>query len=130
MLALGNAVTQQTETQLHNAAVTATANSTGVDISGMEGIIALSVRIPLVSGTAPTLSINVETSDALASGYAVATKVDGTSAAFTQFTAAGAQRMLLDTNALKKYVRLAFTAGGTTPSFATAAFVVGVNKVI
>lgn len=130
MCAISQAVAQQTETALHNAAVTATANSTGVDISAFEGLIALNVRIPLVSGTSPTLDITVQTSDALASGYASAVKNDNTTATLTQFTAAGAQRIILDTAALKKYVRLAFTAGGTTPSFATSAYIVGVNRVV
>lgn len=130
-ISIHNAVTQQTETTIHNASVTSTSNSTGVDITSYEGLIALSVRVPVVSGTSPTLDITVETSDLVGSGYATAVKVDGTNAVLTQLTAAGTRRIILDTNALKKFVRLAMTIGGTsTPTFNVAAFVVGVTKTV
>lgn len=124
------AVALQQTISLHNAAVTATANSTGQDITNFDGLIEVSHSGALVSGTTPTLDVTVQTSDVVGSGYVTAVKVDGTNAVFSQKTAAFAlEKMVLDTAALKKFIRLAFVVSGTTPSFAYNANVRGSNKV-
>jgi hypothetical protein len=129
-LALHNALLLLASASMHNAAVTATTNSVGVDISAMEGIVEVGVAVPLVSGTTPTLDITIQTSDVLGSGYVTAVKTDGTNAVFAQMTVAAAlQKVLLDSNSLKKFVRLSFVVSGTTPSFALNANVRGANKV-
>lgn len=125
------AVVFQSAASLHNAAVTSTSNSLGVDITDYTGIVEVAVAIPVASGTTPTLDIVLQSSATSGGTYAAAVKTDGTSAAFTQKTAATTvERILVDTASLNKFVRLAFTAGGTSPSFAVSAVLRGVKKIV
>jgi len=124
-----NVMTQVIETTIQNASITVTANSTGLDITDFEGIIAVSVRVANVTGT-PTDDITVKTSATLGGTYVAVNKTDGTNAAFTQFTAAGAQRILLDCNAMNKFIRLEHVVAGGTPVLNLTGFVSGVKKVV
>lgn len=129
--ALEKAAVFQSVNSLHNAAVTSTSNSLGVDITDYTGIVEVSITASVVTGTNPTLDVTVQSSDASGSGYASVNKTDGTTASFTQMTAATTiQRVYIDTAASKRFVRLAFTAGGTTPSFAVNANLRGVKKIV
>jgi hypothetical protein len=132
MNSLERAVNYQQTASMHNAAVTATSNSTGVDITDYDGLVEVSFAIPVLTGTPTSFDVAVQTSDVLGSGYVAATKVDGTTAAVTGITAATVlQKLVLDTAALKKYVRLAFTmTGGTSPSAAVNANLRGMKKVL
>jgi len=127
-VALNNAVTQMVETTIQNASLTTTANSTGLDISAYEGIIAVSLRVASITGT-PTLDTTVKSSLTSGGSYATCPKVDGTNAVFTQFTAAGSQRILIDTNAINGFIRLEHTVAGGSPVLNVTAFVTGVLKV-
>ena len=86
--------------------------STGVDITDYEGLIGVDMTACTVTGTPTTATLTIETSDTLGSGYTAV----GTAATVT--AGAGARnRQILDTNALKRYLRvtLAFV-GGTAPT--------------
>lgn len=72
--------------------------------------LALVLAITAATGTTPTLDVTVQTSRDGSTWYTAGT--------FTQATATGTQRK---TFALDRYVRLAWTIGGTTPSFTFSA---------
>lgn len=129
MIALQNAITQMAETTIQNASLTVTANSTGLDVSDYEGVIAVSLRVASITGT-PTLDTAVKHSATSGGSYAQAVKTDGTNAIFTQFAAAGGQRILIDTNGILGFLRLEHTVGGGSPVLNVTAFVTGVKKVI
>lgn len=102
------------------AAVTATANTTGVAVGdGMLDDAIVIINIGAVSGTTPTLDIAVQTSDAVGGTYT-------TVGSFAQKAAADANtvcaiQLNLDGpnsgDEEQKFVRLAQTVAGTTPSF-------------
>lgn len=128
MVAIANAPATQEHTLLELGTRTTTANSTGIDITDYEGLIEIKIGFAVVSGTTPSDTVTVETSDVLGSGYAAATKPDASAAAFTAQTATGIQRMVLDCNGLKRYIRLAHVISGTTPSFGFVATITGCKK--
>ena len=113
-------MSQQTAHE-HNKAVqsvrpkdhTATVNGVGVNRLGFrEALIKLSIGA--VSGTTPTLDAKVQESDD------DSTYVDITGAVFTQKVAADANKIFVGRiwlEARKKFVRVVYTIGGTTPSF-------------
>lgn len=94
---------------------TASASSTGVDISNYEGTIEVTLMAGAkTAGTDPTLDVKVQECDT--SG---GTPTDVTGGAFTQVTTtASTQTIKLDKTKLKKYLFLTWTIGGTnTPTF-------------
>jgi len=98
---------------------TATATGTGFDLEGSNGaegeaIIILSSDAAS-AGTDPTLDVKLQESDVEGSGY---TDISG--ATFTQVTDAEAssQKISINTNDVKRYLRAIGTLGGTnTPTF-------------
>lgn len=107
------------------ASVAATGNGTGVDLLGYEGEILVTLDCANVDGTNPTMDVTLEHSDVLGSGYAA---ISG--AAFTQVTTvASAQKMSLNKNELKRYLRAVKTLGGTmSPHFYVSVKAVGMKK--
>lgn len=102
---------------LHTAAVTATANSTAIDVEGGK-FAEVMVQFTAVSGTSPTLDTVIQASpDGGTTYYGIGnfpqfnTADDDTSTARPVWVPSPT-----GTNRTTK-VRLAFTAGGTTPSF-------------
>lgn len=96
-------------TLLANAAArAATATGTGVDISACRGSIAV-VLDAAAASAGDTLDVTLEHSDSLGSGY---TAVAG--GAFTQVTSAAAsqQKIALNADELKKYLRAVATIAG------------------
>jgi hypothetical protein len=100
---------------------TASANGTGFDLEGSNGaegeaIIILSSDAAS-AGTNPTLDVKLQESDASGSGY---TDISG--ATFTQVTdAASSQKISINTNDVKRYLRAVGTIGGTSsPAFTYA----------
>lgn len=92
-----------------------TVNGTGVDLApyinsgGRQMKAVLSAEA--VSGTTPTLDVKIQESDSLGSGY---TDISG--AAFTQLTTSdGLEEIHFRTN--KRYVRMSYTTGGTSPVY-------------
>lgn len=110
------------------AAVTASANATGVSIVDYAGEIAIVVDISApVAGSSPTMDIKIQESDESGANY---TDVSG--AAITQVTsAASVQKISLNTDELKKYIRVVKTIGGTSsPQYLVSVKAVGVKKYV
>lgn len=105
-------------TILASAARTATGQSTAFPIGGLSKLAVL-VNVTAVSGTTPSMTVNVEWSDDNVVWY-TADPVD----AFTAVTATGAKVKAFDVKGL--YARLNYVISGTTPSFTfTATAVIG-----
>lgn len=106
------------------AARTATGSATGVDVQAYDGDLVLVLDSAAGTGTTPTLAVTVEHSDALGSGYAAIT-----GAAFTTVTTtASQQKLVISKDEAKRYVRVTYTIGGSTPSFTFSVNAVGVKK--
>jgi hypothetical protein len=108
------------------AARTATGEATGVDLRQYDGDVVLILDSAAAgAGTNPTLDVTVEHSDSLSTDY---TAITG--AAFTQVTdAASRQKLVIDVDGAKRYVRVKYTIGGTSsPSFTFSVTGVGVKK--
>lgn len=111
---------------LHNAVVNADAQSTGVDISAYDGQVMFVLNTLNTAGTNPTLAAKLQHSDVIGSGY-----TDVTGGGFTAAAAvATAQKIALNSDNLKKYVRVDFDIGGTdTPAYSVSANIIGPKKV-
>lgn len=108
------------------AAVAATGNGTGIDISGLDGQAAVILDSAAASaGTNPTLDVKLQESDTVGSGY---TDIPG--AAFSEVTnAASLQKIVINTDERKKYIRAVDTIGGTSsPSFVRSVVLLGLKK--
>jgi hypothetical protein len=108
------------------SARTATGEATGVDLRQYDGDVVLILDSAAAgAGTNPTLDVTVEHSDSLSTDY---TAITG--AAFTQVTdAASRQKLVIDVDGAKRYVRVKYTIGGTSsPSFTFSVTGVGVKK--
>lgn len=103
-------------TILPSAARTATGQSGAFDEGNLDYLNVL-VDVTAVSGTSPTMTVNVEWSHD-GSTWFVADPAD----AFTAITAAGKKVKQFTVKGL--YARLNYTIGGTTPSFTFAAYAV------
>lgn len=106
------------------AAKTATANTTGVAIGdGMLDDAIVILSIGAVTGTSPTMAVAVQTSDA--SGGTYTTVASFASKTDSDANTVSAVQVNLDglnsADDEQKYVRLALTIGGTTPSFTCGA---------
>lgn len=108
---------------------TASANGTGVDLEGSTGAEGEAFVIlfsdAASAGTNPTLDVKLQESDALGSGY---TDISG--ATFTQVTnAASEQKITINTNDTKRYLRAVGTIGGTnSPAFTYAVGLIYAKK--
>lgn len=95
------------------AAVTVTGNVAGVDITSYVGKAMLVLTSSAGVGTAPTLNVKVQESDTLGGTY-----TDIAGAAFAQVTAAAvAQKLVIDVDVSRPFIRVVDTLGGTAPSF-------------
>lgn len=95
------------------AAVTATANGTGVDTQGYDDAVVL-LEVGAVTGTTPSMTVKIQESDDNS------TFADVTGATFTAVTAANNSQILRLTElnvTRKRYVRAVATISGTTPNF-------------
>lgn len=103
------------------AARTSTGNGTGIDLADTGPEFFGILENGTTSGTAPTLDVKFQESD----DNSTFTDISG--AAFTQLTAAGAERILVR-NRTKRYVRAVATIGGTSPSFACMVLILSPKK--
>lgn len=95
------------------AARTATGNATGVDLQQYDGDVVLVLDSAAGTGSSPTLDVKVQSSDTLGGTYA-----DITGAAFTQVTGtASQQKLVISKDEARRFVRVVYTVGGSTPSF-------------
>ena len=108
------------------AAITTTANGTGVDISAFEGDVKFTLDSSAGGGADHTLDVTLEHSDDDVTYTAV------TGGAFTQVTdvagTAGVQVLKINVPDLKRYLRVVSTIAGTTPSFDFGVEFVGIKK--
>lgn len=119
---LGSVVLQNL---LATAARTTTANGTGVDLKDFIGQAALILDSAAGTGTTPTLDLKLQDSDDNSTFADVSPAV-----AFVQVVAgASQQRVGVDCDALRRYVRIVSTIGGTTPSFTYSVNMVGRKQV-
>lgn len=96
-------------TVLASGAVTATGQSTGIDVGGAATLRA-QVQVTAVSGTTPSITVTIQTSHD--NGSTDAWRTAG--AAYTALTAVGNspyQCFVVD-----RYVRVSYVVSGTTPS--------------
>jgi len=106
------------------AARTSTGSATGVDMQARDGDLYLVLDSAAGTGTTPTLAVTVESSDTLGGTY---TAISG--AAFTTVTTTASQQSLvISKDEARRFVRVTYTIGGTTPSFTFSVNAVGVNK--
>lgn len=106
------------------AARTATGSATGVDMQARDGDLYLVLDSAAGTGTTPTLDVTVESSDTLAGTY---TAITG--AAFTRVTTTASQQSLtISKDEARRFIRVTYTIGGTTPSFTFSVSAIGVNK--
>lgn len=95
------------------AAITADGNSTGVDVSKYEGLMALILDSAAGTGTTPTLDVKLQHSDTLGGTY-----TDVAGAAFAQVAGtASRQKIVVNSQDLLPFIRVNRDVGGTTPSF-------------
>jgi hypothetical protein len=96
-------------------ALTASGQSSGVEIdkSGARGVW-VQIIVTAVSGTTPTADFVIQESDDNSTYNDLVT--------FAQMTTTGRASRLVQSK--KKYLRLKYTLGGTTPSFTTTAGIV------
>ena len=122
-----NAFEAATLYALHpTAARTATGQGSAVDIRDVEGDLAVTLDSAAGTGTTPTLDVKLQDSDDGSTGWA-----DVSGATFTQVAGVAAQQKItVDTNAMKRYVRAAYTIGGTTPSFTFSVNGLGRKKTV
>lgn len=106
-----------------SAARTATANGTSVDLQQYSGDVAVVLDSSAGTGTSPTLDVKLQDS-ADNSSFA-----DIAGATFTQVTGtASRQKIVINKDAARRYVRPVATIGGTTPSFTFSVNALAVNK--
>ena len=112
---------------LPTAVVTASANGAAIDLKNYIGITALILDSSAGTGTTPTLDNKIQDSD---DGITFADIVPPV--AFAQVTSGGAsqQRIALNADGARRYVRLVSTVAGTTPSFTYSVNLLGRKQVI
>lgn len=98
---------------LPTAAVTATGNGAAIDVRQLSGIGAVVLDAAAGTGTTPTCAMVIQDSPDGSTGWA---PISG--AAFTGLTTAASQQKIgVNWNACRGWVRAAYTIGGTTPSY-------------
>lgn len=107
-------------------AIAASANGAGVDIKDYVGTLQILLDAgAATAGTLPTLDVKIQDSPDNTNFTDIAGK------AFTQVTTvASRQQLVLDTNAVGRYIRAVSTVGGTaSPSFPISVQGVGIKQV-
>ncbi|MGA0100315.1 MAG: hypothetical protein ACO3LM_12645 [Steroidobacteraceae bacterium] len=105
------------------AARTATGQTSGIDLQTYDGDVVFLLDSAAGTGTSPTLDVTIEDSADNSSFAAI------TGAAFTQVTGtASAQKLVVNKDSARRYVRVKYTIGGTSPSFTFSVNAVGVTK--
>lgn len=99
-------------TVLASGAVTASGNSSGMDVGGA-GTLRCQVQVSAVSGTSPSITVTVQTSHD--NGASDAWRTAGSAfGALTSVSNSPWQCFAVD-----RYVRVSYTVSGTTPSLTT-----------
>lgn len=120
---------QQTIELLPMQSVTGDGNGTGVLVTDYVGSLAVILTCKNTAGTTPTLDIKLQESDDNS------TYTDISGATFTQVTDAGTaaatiEKIVVNVDACKKYIRAVKDIGGTSsPAFMTSCVALGVKQV-
>ncbi len=99
-----------------------------LDLQGYQGKVRITLNIGTVTGTSPTLDIKVQDSADNATFADVSPAV-----AFAQKVSGSANTndsIVVDTRAVRRYIKLYGTVGGTTPSFTVSALAIGQKQTI
>lgn len=107
------------------ADVTATGNGTDIDLQQYSGQIAIIADVKNVAGTLPTMDISVQDSANNSSFAAISPAV-----AFAQVTTvASTQKIVLNKDNIRRYLRIVKTIGGTSsPEYYVSVKVFAVKK--
>ena len=102
----------------------ADANGTGVDVSALEGSGIAILEAANVSGTTPTLDVKLQDCDTIGGTYA-----DIPGAVFAQVTTvAGIQKIAVEIQQARKFIRAVFDVGGTSPVYTAGCYLIGHKK--
>lgn len=105
------------------AARTATGQTSGIDLQQYDGDVVFVLDSAAGTGTSPTMDVTIEDSADNSSFAAI------TGAAFTQVAGtASAQKLVISKDEARRYVRVKYTIGGTSPSFTFSVNGIGVKK--
>ena len=105
------------------AARTATGQTSGIDVRDYDGDLVFILDSAAGGGSSPTLDVTIEDSADNSSFSALS------GAAFTQVTGtASAQTLEVDANGCKRYVRVKYTIGGSSPTFTFSVNAIGLKK--
>lgn len=116
----------QVKNLLPVASVTSTAAGSAIDLKDLSGEIAVLADVSApVAGTNPTLSLKLQECDTSDGSF-----TDVSNGAFTQVTdAASVQKLSLNKDELKRFVKIHKTIGGTSsPEYLVSVKAVGINK--
>lgn len=105
------------------AARTATGQSSAVDLKDYDGEVLWVLDSAAGTGSSPTMDVTIEDSADGSSGWAA---ISG--AAFTQVVSASQQTLGINKDGCKRYVRVKYTLGGSTPSFHFSVNALGLKK--
>lgn len=132
MSAITNSIVNaQAATLLAAASRSASANGTGVDVSAYEGHAIVVVELTNVSGTSPTADFKLQECDTVGGTYTdlgAAGSLHAAVAATQVGAASSLQKLAVEVQATKKFVRAVLTLGGTSPVYTCAAYLVGQKK--
>ncbi len=104
---------------------TATGQTSGIDLKEYDGDVLFILDSAAGGGSSPTLDVTIEESADNSSFAAVASGA----VAFTQVTGtASAQKVALNKDDAKRYVRIKYTIGGSSPTFTFSVNAVGLKK--
>ena len=110
-------------TGLGTSTKTATGNGTGIDLKDYEGDILFILDSAAGGGSSPTLDVTIEDSADNSTFAALS------GAAFTQVTgSASSQKLSISADECKRYVRVKFTIGGSSPTFDLSVTGLGLKK--
>jgi len=105
---------------------TVNADGAGVDLQDYQGVLKVILNSGAGGGTTPTLDAKIQDSADNSAFADIPGKV------FEQVTDAGAsiQFLGIDTRTVKRYIRVALTIGGTSPTFGLAVTAVGQKQIM
>lgn len=116
---------QDLQNKILKAVATLSSSSVGsaVDLVDLEGEVCVFIDVGAGSGDM-TLDAKLTECDTSGGSY-----TDVASGAFTQVTtSASQQKLVFNSDSLKRYVKISYTLAGTTPSFLFSSHLIGVKK--
>lgn len=105
---------------LPTKAITATDTGAAVNVADFSGLGLLVLNASAGTGTTPTSAVKLQHSDDGSTGWA-----DTGHAFAAQAAVASFQSLLVNTDSLKKFVRVVNTLGGTTPGYSYGVSLIG-----